>query len=196
MRAIILVVAWLNWCFGKFLLPHWIHLRKRKHILLSVEIFHLGLVIIFHCFTRLILIQVYLMPLCKRESYCLTTFLVVACALQWRDNECDGASNHRRFDCLLNRLIRCRSKKTSKLRVTGLCEGNSPVTGEFPAERVSNAENDSIRWRHHGALGMILCKHTELVNQNELMWSRTNNRWACFTNKVKLAKPSLGLGRR
>ena len=34
------------------------------------------------------------------------------------------------------------SKKTSKLRVTGLCEGNSPVTGEFPAQRASNAEND------------------------------------------------------
>ena len=31
--------------------------------------------------------------------------------------------------------------KTSKLRVTGLCEGNSPVTGEFPAQRASNAEN-------------------------------------------------------
>ena len=26
-----------------------------------------------------------------------------------------------------------RSKKTPKIRVTGLCEGNSPVTGEFPA---------------------------------------------------------------
>ena len=42
-----------------------------------------------------------------------------------------------------------RSKKTSKLRVTGLCEGNSPVTGEFPAQRASNAENISIWWRHH-----------------------------------------------
>ena len=30
---------------------------------------------------------------------------------------------------------RRRWKKTSKLRVTGLCEGNSPVTGEFPAQR-------------------------------------------------------------
>ena len=36
---------------------------------------------------------------------------------------------------------RCRSKKTSKLRVTGLFAGNSPVTGEFPAQRASNAEN-------------------------------------------------------
>ena len=37
-----------------------------------------------------------------------------------------------------------RSKKTSTLRVTGLCAGNSPVTGEFPAQRASNAENVSI----------------------------------------------------
>ena len=44
---------------------------------------------------------------------------------------------------------RRRSKKTSKLCVTGLCEGNSPVTGEFPAQRASNAENVSIWWRHH-----------------------------------------------
>ena len=27
-----------------------------------------------------------------------------------------------------------------QLRATGLCEGNSPVTGEFPAQRASNAE--------------------------------------------------------
>ena len=47
--------------------------------------------------------------------------------LQWRHNERDGVSNHQRLDCLLNRLLRYRSKKTSKLRVTGLCEGNSPV---------------------------------------------------------------------
>ena len=42
-----------------------------------------------------------------------------------------------------------RSKKTSKLRVIGLCEGNSPGTGEFPAQRASNAENVSIWCRHH-----------------------------------------------
>ena len=35
------------------------------------------------------------------------------------------------------------------LSVTSLCEGNSPVTGEFPAQRASNAENVSIWWRHH-----------------------------------------------
>ena len=56
-------------------------------------------------------------------------------SLQWRHNESDAVSNHRRLDCLLNRLFKPRSKKTSKLRVTSLCEGNSPVTGEFPALR-------------------------------------------------------------
>ena len=44
---------------------------------------------------------------------------------------------------------RHRSKKTSKLRVTGLCEGNSLVTGEFPVQRTNNVENASIWWRHH-----------------------------------------------
>ena len=29
------------------------------------------------------------------------------------------------------------------------CKGNSPVTGEFPAQRASDAENVSIWWRHH-----------------------------------------------
>ena len=33
---------------------------------------------------------------------------------------------------------------------------NEPVTGEFPAQRVSNAEIVSIWWRHHDALKMSL----------------------------------------
>ena len=45
---------------------------------------------------------------------------------------------------------RRRSKKTSRLRVTGLCAGNSPVTGEFPAQRASNVDNVSFWWRRHG----------------------------------------------
>ena len=70
--------------------------------------------------------------------------------LRWRHNEGDSVSNHQPHDCLLNRLFRRRSKKTSKLRVTGLCAGNSPGTGEFPAQMASYAENVSIWWRHHG----------------------------------------------
>ena len=50
-------------------------------------------------------------------------------SLQWRHNERDGVSNHQPHDCLLKRLFRRRSKKISKVRVTGLCEGNSPHIG-------------------------------------------------------------------
>ena len=46
--------------------------------------------------------------------------------LPWRHNDHDGVSNHQPHGCLLNRLFRRISKKTSKLRVTGLCVGNSP----------------------------------------------------------------------
>ena len=76
--------------------------------------------------------------------------------LQWRHNGRDGVSNHQTHDCLLNRLFRRRSKKTSKLRVTGLCAGNSPVTGEFRAQRASDAENVSIWWRHDDIMGFLL----------------------------------------
>ena len=55
--------------------------------------------------------------------------------LQWHHNECDGVSNHQPHDCLLIHVFRRRSKNMSKLPVTGLCAGNSPVTGEFPAQR-------------------------------------------------------------
>ena len=74
-------------------------------------------------------------------------------ALLWRHNGPDGVLNRQPHDCLLNRLFGHRSKKTSKLRVTALCAGNSPETGEFPAQIASNAENVSVWWRHHGPPG-------------------------------------------
>ena len=65
--------------------------------------------------------------------------------LQLGHDRRDGVSNHQPHDCLLT-LFRRGSKKTSKLRVTDICEGNSPVTGEIPARRTCNAQ---IWWRHH-----------------------------------------------
>ena len=67
---------------------------------------------------------------------------------QWRHDERDCFSNHQLHDCLLNSLFRRRSKKTSKLRVTGLFGGISPVAVEFPAQMASNAKNVSIWWRY------------------------------------------------
>ena len=71
------------------------------------------------------------------------------CTLQWRHNGRDGVPSHQPHDCLFTRLFWRRSKKTSKLRVTSLCVGNSPWTGKFPAQMASNAKNVSIWWRHH-----------------------------------------------
>ena len=42
-----------------------------------------------------------------------------------------------------------QAQKISKLRLTGLCKWNTPVTGDFPAQRASNAEIVSIWWRLH-----------------------------------------------
>ena len=82
-----------------------------------------------------------------------------AWSLQWRHNGRDNVSNYQPHDCLFNRLFKRKSKKTLKLRVTGLCAGNSPVTGEFPAQMASNAENVSIWWRHHVLLlNKMLCE--------------------------------------
>ena len=62
-------------------------------------------------------------------------------SLLWRPFERGGVSNHQCLNCFLKRLFRRRSKKTSKLRVTGLCEGinrwpvdsphKGPVTGKY-----------------------------------------------------------------
>ena len=75
----------------------------------------------------------------------------VLATLQWHHNGHDSVSNHQPHDCLLSRLFRHRSKKTSKLHVTGLCAGNSPGTGEFPVQMASYAENVSIWWCHHAS---------------------------------------------
>ena len=72
-------------------------------------------------------------------------------SLQWHHNGLDGVSNHQSHYYLLCRLFGCRSNKTSKLRVTGLCAG----TGEFPTQRASNAENVSMWWRHHELFAML-----------------------------------------
>ena len=51
-------------------------------------------------------------------SWCVFFIPTHMLTLLWRHNGRDGVSNNQTRDCLLNRLFRCRSKKTSKLRVT------------------------------------------------------------------------------
>ena len=67
-------------------------------------------------------------------------------------------------------VFRRRSKKTSKLRVTGHCEGNSPVTGELTTQRASKAENISIWWRHHeDQAGYGLVQYRISLNSRETL---------------------------
>ena len=67
---------------------------------------------------------------CLQKRFTLKEYYVTewnpSNTLHWRHNDHDSVSNHQPHGCLLNRLFRRRSKKTSKLCVTGLCAGNSP----------------------------------------------------------------------
>ena len=97
--------------------------------------------------------------------------------LQWHHNERDGVSNQQSQDCLLKGLFRHRSKKTSKFHITGLCAGNSPVSGEFPAQKASNAENVSIWWCHHDEEWQDYCSPYNRQNigngmQTETEWDK------------------------
>ena len=120
--------------------------------------------------------------------------------LQWRHNGRDGFLNHRLLDCLLNRLFRRRSKWTSKLRVTGLCEGelwpvNSPHKGPVTRKmspvddvtmiydhRVCHTGRDRLRLtalttNHHGggakrrSCTFVVYRETR---QRQHTWSRTD----------------------
>ena len=69
-------------------------------------------------------------------------------SFQWRHNGRDFVTKHQPPDCFLNRLFRRRSKKTSKLRVTGLCAENSPgpvnSPHKWPATRKMFLFDDAI----------------------------------------------------
>ena len=118
-------------------------------------------------------------------------------SFHWRHNERHGVSNHQPRDCLLNLLSRRWSKETSKLRVTGLWAGNSPVTGEFLTQKASNAENASIWWRHHDlclilkrgyplgtrVLWILTCHNCHICGMLNIRpwWWRQRHRLICNT---------------
>ena len=82
-----------------------------------------------------------LQPISHHNRWALWRYLwilwiqMVIFSLQWHHDEHYGVSNHQCLHCLLNRLFRRKSKKTSQLKVTGLCMG--PVTWKmFPFDDV------------------------------------------------------------
>ena len=73
--------------------------------------------------------------------------------LQSLHNERQTVSNHQELDGLFDYLCKKASKKTSKSALRALYEGNPPVIGGFPSQRVGNTEIISIAGRHNEAFG-------------------------------------------
>ena len=105
-------------------------------------------------------------------------------ALRWRHNGCDSVSNHQPHDCLLNRLFRRRSKKTSRLRVTGLCAPH-----KWPVTRKMFPFDDVIMCLHPPCDIMLTTDENRLqtrgVSLNEVdmykHWSRTLGIKCCLS---------------
>ena len=94
--------------------------------------------------------------------------------LQWRHNDHDGVSNHQPHGCLLNRLFRRRSKKTSKLRVTGLCVGNpsGPVNSPHKGS-VTREMSCCICFRKHRIYN-IFYQFSTLTQHKQLKFNSFN----------------------
>ena len=89
-----------------------------------------------------------------RRSQCTilisSPWLVRGNTSQWHHNVRDGVSTQWRQECLHNRSFRRKSKKTSKLRATGLCEAphKGPVTRKiFPScDVIIISISSSVPW--------------------------------------------------
>ena len=99
---------------------HWIGQRQPQDEMRVIDILLFGAIYIRD-------LRYLLFILSKLRTWSINCIRInFVMSLHWRHNDHDGVSNHQPHGCLLNRLFRRRSKKTSKLRVTGFCVGNSP----------------------------------------------------------------------
>ena len=83
-----------------------------------------------------------------------------------------GVSNHQPHDCFFNCLFRRRSKKTPKLRVTGLCAGNSPCLLCVPQR------NKTAKYRK-GTIFRLYTYYSEITRESCLSSQITRNTAAC-----------------
>ena len=87
-----------------------------------------------------------------------------------------------RFKSPVSRLfaqlfVQAQIEETSKLRVTGLCEGNPPVTGGFPSQSASKAENASILLCHHGRPQPGQPWIGQIRKPQDLFWTDSATAW-------------------
>ena len=92
-----------------------------------------------------------LQTITKISSKCFVTNLFITVTSLWA-RLCLRSPASRLFT---QPFFQAQIKENIKVCVTGLCEGNSPVTGEFPSQRASNAENVSIWWCHYVVAGVM-----------------------------------------
>ena len=91
--------------------------------------------------------------------------------LQWCHNDHDCVSTHQPGGCLLNPLFRHRSKKTSKLRVTGLCVGNSPGPVNSPhkwpvTRKVFPFDEVIMHWFSMGVISLCFSCYVYIHTEN------------------------------
>ena len=111
-------------------------------------------------------------------------------SLHWRYNDHDGVSNHQPHGCLLNRLFRRRSKKTSKLRITGLCVGNSlgPVNSQHkrPVTRKMFPFDDVIMYFDYHHIHVAECTGKIVYVAFQKYSLKPHTKYLHHTPKVKL----------
>ena len=117
---------------------------------------------------------------CNAMRYCQIAMSMGYCkiaifiTLQWRHNGRDGVSNHQPYDCLLTLLLRRRSKKTSKPRVTGLCAGNSPH--KWPVTRKTFPFDDVIMWYYNITIKPEICILLRQTQPTQ-SWGLSQQHW-------------------
>ena len=102
-------------------------------------------------------------------------YMQLIAALQWRHNEHGGISNHQPYECLLNRLFRRRSNEIPKLRVTGLCAGNSPVIHWW-----------LVNYPHWGPVAWKLFPFDDVIMQRYIEMKWNNHRDDPFLQCIQL----------
>ena len=102
--------------------------------------------------------------------------LLFRLSLQWRHNDHDSVSNHQPHGCLLNRLFRRKSKKTSKLRVTGLCVGKSPGPVNYPhkgpvTRKMFPFDDVIMFWLGFDLYGLFTCATVVVWTLGDMLYS-------------------------
>ena len=117
-------------------------------------------------------------------------------SLQWRHNDHDGVPNHQPHGCLLNRLFGRRTKKTSKLCVTGLCAGNSPgpvnSPHKGPVTRKMFTFDDVITLPYASSFSYTVCQYYENAAFHKYVrWTGQPDSWINkFTEHLQMRMPS------